>query len=1221
MGLQLQSTIRDSVNAKAFAYINDTDACETDLSEASFGVDARFPWYLDWTSLLPLEKARDYLTDSCVAPAENTVADLDRRRAALEEFAYNASTVVFKEGVDAVSCEPPPQLLAADSNHSLHASVGLADLYALFFYKMSLPGASEEVLSAMPAALTELAASSVLFALDLDLLIPNIQLHAIRVLDVMSGECWLDVLEAVNVSSSFEVGEVEEFAVRCTAGQEAATCTPAVHAAQARVAGWGAAQKQEVAAIASDIFTSMMSMATNGAQYCGSEVFKPGESIPCPACPDWMQPTGEAVCVPSENFSQDCAGLRNGIARLDQLVFGRGSNDQAASDAWLEPERSLPNDPSTDYLDLNNSLFTETLAGMINASATSFSVANRSVLSAPRQLVYVSSDGDILPGHGLNITVDAISVTMGPISAVHFMQACLESAECADYGFSLGSGPPSRRTLWHTATIDQLEIGIDASVINLAYGTSQTDSVHIGFAMQNLTGTIATMAAFNLTAIEKMNFAPLLNQDEDTALACALTGAISLGVGHLSAHVDATSAPDIQIAGNPLRSPATSLFASGAAGGLCLADPILRQHLPALLEMDGIRTTINGAIDEYLSTEKVRCTHASAPVVAQLRTPAGLLNFTALLAPSGAAHDYCEVLLRLDNSSNASLTWDGVRCAFQANLQAENRTEWPHLLRGSSDSSSVVPSEPIANLTGEHVELLVHETAVRGLEHGYDVSLLAPVDDQLRSALTLGSSEEPVEVELSVRIGTSTGGFLRDLLGHVFTQKDSGFAAVSKMASDLVGMSNPGPIESREATLTLSFFGMRAFVDAQLSIDLQNLVDLTVAQLVNLQCWRGIFVDSGLFFGLDIGSLSVQMDCDAGACDCNAYAASAAHNQVTCAFAGSCVWADGECSPDWMAKMKSLWDNADTNRRFAESLEGVVGSLSGVLNADALAVPTQIAGLRQHATELYTIFGANEASSPVTVADRNVQLLEFENLVHARMEREHSNAQLSNLNDNAFVQLLQGKLVNLTEKVQSALPPNITKVLSRPIPTPFNRSFHPETWLERFNHGLFDGPEQEETQEWILESVSLTGLDSLEEFELLQSTQGNLTWIHECSIREIGIVVNLTLHATVETPPDEWNAWWSCAEESSSTTSSVVITTRLANVGVEFATLLAVDLDALHSTPMGKILNQPLGCLLSSVRAFDVNFVNVSFGDDCLLEPQFETAGDPLPPLAAKLAK
>ena len=471
---------------------------------------------------------------------------------------------------------------------------------------------------------------------------------------------------------------------------------------------------------------------------------------------------------------------------------------------------------------------------------------------------------------------------------------------------------------------------------------------------------------------------------------------------------------------------------------------------------------------------------------------------------------------------------------------------------------------------------------------------------------------------MQMRISTSTGGFLRDLVAHALQFSGSGLTeAVSDMAPSKAHLDT----SSHDFTLTLSGFDVRAFWDAHMSIDLQRLADLSVVQIVNLQCWQEIMEDVGLFFGMSVGSLSVKMDCGPGDCECNAYAAEAATNAAACAAAGSCVWSEGVCKPNWLTSLKTLWDGDDTSRRLANAMEGLVGSFSGLLNAAVLAAPMEIMNIRRYATDLYSIFGADSVASPRSIEERNELLMQVEDATRERISREHPHAKLSNLNDNDLVQYVQGKLTNLTALVRNAVPSNYTMVIGRSIPTPFQHQFDGETWIRELNDGEFDGIEQQESQEWVVESIALTGLDSLQEIKLFQSTQGNLTWLHKAGIDEIGISLNMTVRTMRRKPPDSWRAWWSCVDdESSSTTSTVVVTTRLTNIAVEFASLLAVDLDALYNTPLGQLLQQPVGCLASAVKDLSMTYVDVTLGDDCLLEPEFEVSGDALPPVTAKLA-
>ena len=100
--------------------------------------------------------------------------------------------------------------------------------------------------------------------------------------------------------------------------------------------------------------------------------------------------------------------------------------------------------------------------------------------------------------------------------------------------------------------------------------------------------------------------------------------------------------------------------------------------------------------------------------------------------------------------------------------------------------------------------------------------------------------------------------------------------------------------------------------------------------------------------------------------------------------------------------------------------------------------------------------------------------------------------------------------------------------------------------LGEYNDGMdsfFNMLETEQTQDWILDSVTLTGLDSLEKVKIFQSTEGNMTFLHQATLRQVGVVFNVTVNTKVQKPSEEINAWWSCVEETTYETSNVVITT------------------------------------------------------------------------------
>ena len=136
-----------------------------------------------------------------------------------------------------------------------------------------------------------------------------------------------------------------------------------------------------------------------------------------------------------------------------------------------------------------------------------------------------------------------------------------------------------------------------------------------------------------------------------------------------------------------------------------------------------------------------------------------------------------------------------------------------------------------------------------------------------------------------------------------------------------------------------------------------------------------------------------------------------------------------------------------------------------------------------------------------------------------------------------------------------------------------------KTWFEKLVEGVYklsDLLESEESQDWVLQSVTLTGLNSLQSASMFKATEGNLTSLHQATFKQLGVVFHITVKTIVKKPPEEYNVWWSCVQETKYENSTIVMGTHITNVQVQAATLLALDLDALFETQLGRILHEPI---------------------------------------------
>ena len=1301
------------------------------------GLEAKFPWYLDFDNpLARLGADGDFLglgTDLFAegrlailgllqeqAEAKDTPAEAAAKRlATLSGFAYNVTRLLFLDAAEYVEVEPTPELLRRQSETSgdrtprlinqatsLHNSLRLTELVAAMFVKAPLPLTPQEVTAdwtqadvaqCMPAELLQLAASDIRFTFDFDLRVPNIKLHAIRLVDLLKSECWLSILEFFSATGSLTTGAVTNFEMSCE-DQDVEMMSCGIPSATGAVTHWVAPPTElaGLTTIFSDGLTAVVKIASEGVQYCDKTNLAAGDTAQCPVCPDWMVlsadlRTGEQVCAAAPGWiSDECHTLRRVVTDFSAMMFG-DLDAFRLSDDWLEPERSLPHNEWTRYLNLNNTFFTQTLAAEISETITGLAFDPIHVSDVLAEPISFPPDEDrlVLPGHGLNITLETLDLEIGPISSVHVLQTCPQSVECANYGFSLGaSGEPAQHTLWHTASLESLKVGVGAGVTTIIKPGEemccvpnfrdtdadicldeyiQTDHLQVNTTLSDVTAVVATLFAVNLTVFERLKLAPLLNQHAENAFMCALTGISSLSFSHLWVNVDGTAEPEITIAGLPLTSPASSVLAAGAGAAICVADPILQQVLPVMAANDCIEAVINDGAKWYLERVKSKCNTSAAPAMAELGFLTGftsavkVLNFTMLLAKEGTNHDYCDYATaandilaeELDLESRQEkagcpdqgfgcdlwseiemlvgkevLPWERIRCAYQNAIEPDAVTGWPSVASGIVTNLDRRSLTPPVNVSSATVQFVVDEVTLSGLDHAFDVDLLKPVDNAFESKLRLGTPDVPLALTVNMSIGTSTGAFVRDLVVHTLGAGEAGFARLSQMATD---QTEAALMSTHDFTLRLSAHNVLAAFNATVGLDLQRVVDMSLAQALNVVCWKSMTRDFGLSFMLDLGAFSASIDCEGDGCVCNAHGASIARSAAGCAIAGDCVWANGECKPDWLTGLKQLWEDPLADLRLKEGVEGLIQSFSNLINEDVIGTGAQVLNIRRCANDLYSIFGANEESAPVAAEERDRLLIHSEEQLLEETLKANPDADLLNLKENTIVQFVQPKLQELAADISSlvdmvapggniSIPVGISSHTFLPPTTEWDR----ETWLRKYNDGfdeLIAMLEIEESQEWTLESVTLSGLDSLHDVQLLQSTEGNMTWLHSAKLAQVGVSLNITVTTETLQPPEEMNVWWSCVEEPRYEVSNLVITTRLKKITLEAATLLAVDLDVLlDDFELGRLLAEPLGCAISSVRDFQVNFVNVSLGPDCLLEPEFEVSGDPLPPMSTIIA-
>lgn len=1342
----IQTSIRELLNTKISNYVNNPLNRECFANtEDSFGDGAKFPWYfslgnsLDQYGLTGLDSPLAYAKSGMISfladlanTRESDEVAAAKRQQAVESFDYSGSQLLYVDGLDSVVMEPEPDVLIAsgeasttariiDEPTSLHSHVSLDEVVAAAYFKHLLPftpkelsadWTSQEMAGCTPASLVDLDLSGIGLTFDFDLHIPNMKLHALRLVDLLNTECWLKTVERFAASGSVDIGGVEQFAVSCDNHDETQkSCSALTRVAAARSAGFDTADKNQLASLFSDGVSALVKAARNGLQFCDKTATDAsfGDHAQCPTCPDWMQEvfdpqTGLGSCLASEGWiREECDTLNRVAGDVSELLYG-DLDELVPSDTWLQAERDLVQDDSTAYLDLNLSLIRDIIAPGVASVVSGFNFdeihLENPLASGPINFLEPDQSRSvnitlpdmgtipisILPSHGLNLSIDTLDIAVGNISSVHMLQLCPHSPECSSHGFLLGpSHQPGRYTLWHAATLERLKLTATASATNWIEHTEdtccvpdsmigsqpgniciedqlQTNRVQVNAVLRDIKAVAATMIAINVTALQRLKLAPLFSQRKDTPVQCALTSISSTALTHFRTSVHDISKPDVAITGQPLQAPTATVLGAAAGAAVCLAEPILTQHLPSLLSRECYQDAFNTGANWYLEKMQSQCNMSSAGIAGDLGFQGGtstLLNFTALLAKDGVAvveHDYCDFedtttdldLLHDQLQENSCtdigfscdlwseierivarhvLPWQHIRCMFQTATASDVTTGWPPLLSDLIGGLNGHRSVSLVNISGSTVKFVVEAVTFSGLDRGYDVNLLRPVDDSLLSEITVGTPEKPFKVKVDMQVGTASGSLLQDIAGHVLAGQDKRFASTTQNAMTTA---------SYNFTLILSAHGARAFVNTTLGVNVRKMADLVLPQIANLECWSSVFEHLGVFFGLDLGTFSADVECHGNACDCNTYAASVAHTEVECAAAGSsCDWIEADpsiqkCKPDWLTSMKMLWNDAGTQ----EGFEGIVASMSNLVNTHVVAASDEIVKIRDYAIQLYDSFGAIDMASTLTSGEINEVLRAFEQLVVQDNDTMRTSPSYNFLNLKSdglvkfsleeFLPSVDAQAADLNSLVEDVLPGgNLTIPVNMPLLSPLpGYQIDGKTWFEKLisgAHSLFDFLEVEETQDWILETITLTGLNSLKDANVFQPTEGNLTFLHQAAFQQVGVVLNVTIHRKVEKPPEGYNIWWSCVKQTIDETSTIVMAMRFPNVEMQAATLLAVDLNTLFGMQLGRVLHEPLGCVLSAVKHFNVSFVDMRLGQNSRVESRFSVSGNPLPALSTTL--
>ena len=1325
----MQTSVREWINDKISTYINDPVNSEcrpnTDKHFGS-GQDAKFPWYFSLGDSLERYGLTEYgLTESPLAYAKHAINALlaavtnDREsdgamanetQQTLDGFDYTNSELLYVYGLDSVVMEPAPDILVAsgeasttariiDEPTSLHNHVTLQTFLAAAYLVLLLPftpkeitadWTSQQMATCTPAELLDIDASDIGMTFDFDLRIPNIKLHALRLVDLQNTDYWMKTLEWFSASGRVDIGEVRDFAVSC--GQNDGTltsCSAETHEAESRSAAFDTAEKNQLASLLSDAVSAVVKTGVNGLAFCEKTVFDASvaDREQCPRCPDWMDETvdpltGLEMCVASAGWiREDCDTLNRVAGDLSKMLFG-DSDELVASDAWLQAERSLPQDNLTRYLDLNLAFITDTLATNISKLVSEYSFdeirldnplgLGSTTLFEPDQSrsvnLSLSELGTIpisvLPSHGLNLSLDTLDIAMGPMSSVHMLQMCPDSPGCGAHGFSLGAAQtPGRYTLWHTATLDRLELSAEALVTNWIEDQVNTQRLQVNTTIRDFKVIAATMIAINLTALERLKLAPLFSKHEESVVACALTSISSTALTNSWASVSDVSTPDIAITGEPLQSPAAAVLGSFSGAAICIAEPIFKQSLPSMLGRGHhgcYRDTFNAAAKWYLDKMHSKCNMSSAAVEGDLAFQRGsiqLLNLTALLANDGAAgtaedeHNYCSPmhatsamfqnhLQELNTCPDDGfgcdlwskiekivakdvLPWEKIRCAFQTATIPDRATGWPSLLSDWIVGLNGHRFEQLVNISGNRVKVAVDAVTLNGLARGYNASFLTPVNDVLRTNAVVGTLAEPFNVTVDMQVGTTSGSLLRDIAGFLLERQDTRYALSGQNAM----------MTSHNFTLTLSAHGAHAFLDVALGINLRKLADLILSQVANLQCWESVFEHLRVYFGLSLGMFAADVKCHGSGCHCTDY--STARTEAECK-AAACDWIDDRCKPDWLTSMKNLWYESTSNLRFKEGFEGVIASLSNLVNypVGQLVAPDEFVRIRDYATNLYASLGMIDVAAPMGDGVRADSLRDFEQLVVQNLEMTGAKGTFMNLKSDVLVKKLLDSLLPkpddqpaiLNSLVEKALPGgNFTMLVGMPfrMPIPVYSITSGKTWFEKLVEGVYklsDLLESEESQDWVLQSVTLTGLNSLQSASMFKATEGNLTSLHQATFKQLGVVFHITVKTIVKKPPEEYNVWWSCVQETKYENSTIVMGTHITNVQVQAATLLALDLDALFETQLGRILHEPVGCALSAVKAFNISLIDIGGLEDSQMVPYFSTSGDGLAPASTKVA-